>query len=88
MTLTADIMFVNNIRFLVTISRNIQFRTIEVITYENTSTLIQSLVNVISVYKKIRFRIFTLHVDGQFDTIHIQGAAAELNCTLNPVSGD
>ena len=70
-TMTSDIMFVNKIRFFITISRHIHFGTVEVITDANTSTLIQSVVNVSRVYKKIGFRISTLHVNGQFGTSRI-----------------
>ena len=80
-------MFVNKIRFFVTISRHIQFGTAKVITDAKTSTLIQSVVNMIRVYNK-RGYISTLHLDGQFDAIYIRGAAAELNVTLIPVSED
>ena len=57
-----------------------------IVTDAKTSTLIHSVVNVSMFYKKIRFHISTLHVDGKFDTSHIWGAVAELNVTLNPVS--
>ena len=46
------------------------------ITDAKTSTLIQSVVNVRRVYKKIGFLISTLHVDRKFDTSRIQGAVA------------
>ena len=70
-TLTADIMFVNNIILFITISRHMQSGTTEVITYAKTSTLIYSAVNVSRVYKKRGFHISTLPVDGNFDTSHI-----------------
>ena len=81
-------MFVNQIRFFITISSHIQFGTTEFITDSKTSKLIQSVVNMNRVYKKIGFHISMLYVDGHFDTSRIQGAAAELNVTLNPVSED
>ena len=58
------------------------------ITDANTSTLIQSVVNVIRVYNKIGFCIYTIYVDEQFDTSRIRGAVAELGVTLNPLSED
>ena len=58
------------------------------ITDANTSTLIQSVLNVIRVYNKIGFCIYKIDVDEQFDTSRIRGAVAELNVTLNPVSED
>ena len=64
-------MFVNQIRFFITIYRHIQFGTAETITDAKTITLIQSVVNVSRVYKKRGFRISTLHVDGQFDPSRI-----------------
>ena len=48
--LTDNIMFVNKIIFFITISRHIHFVTTEVITDAKTSTLIQSVVNMIRVY--------------------------------------
>ena len=62
--------------------------TAGIITDADTSTMIHSVVNVRRVYKKRRFHISTLHVDEQFDTSLIRGAAAELNVTLNPMSED
>ena len=86
--MTADIMFVNKIRFFIMITRHIKFGTAEVITDAKTSTLIHSLVNVSRVYKKVGFHISTLHVNGQFDTRRIRGAAEGLNFTFNPMSED
>ena len=56
------------------------------ITDKNTIILIQSVVNVIRLYNKIGFRIYTLHVDGNFDTSRIQCAVVESNVILNPMS--
>ena len=46
------------------------------ITDAKSSTLIHSVVNMRRVYNKIGFCISTLHVDGQFNAIRIQGALA------------
>ena len=51
-TLSAEIMFVNNIRCFVTISRHRHFKTIETITDTKTSTLIHSVINMNRVYKR------------------------------------
>ena len=48
-TLADDIIFVNNIRFFITISRHMQFGAAEIITDEKTRTMIQSVVNMIRV---------------------------------------
>ena len=56
------------------------------ITEAKTRKLIQSVVHVIWVYKKIVFRISKLHVYGEFATSRIQGAMAESNIILNPLS--
>ena len=85
-TLVSDIIFVKNIISLIIISRHTHFGTLEMITDKNTIILIQSVVNVIRLYNKIGFRIYTLHVDGNFDTSRIRGAVAEFNVTLNPMS--
>ena len=69
--MAAYIMFVNKIRFLITISRHIQFGTAEMITDAKTSTMIQSVVNVSRFHKKRGFRIYTIHVDGHFNTSRI-----------------
>ena len=52
-----------------TISRHISFRTSEHITNAKTATLVQSLLQVNSLYKRRGFKIQTIMIDGQFDPI-------------------
>ena len=87
-TLAAEIMFVNNIIFFVTISRHRKFQTIEKITDTKTSTLIHSVINMNRVYKRRQFHIFMLHFDVQLNTDHIWGAVMELHATFNTISWD
>ena len=56
------------------------------ITEAKTRKLIQSVVHVIWVYKKIVFCISKIHVYGEFATRNIRGAVAESNIILNPLS--
>jgi hypothetical protein len=63
--LTADIMFVNKIPFLVTISRHIKFGTAEVLENQQLKTILGAIKRVKSLYSKHGFVLRTILMDGQ-----------------------
>mmetsp|Transcript_36995 Transcript_36995/g.52267 ORF Transcript_36995/g.52267 Transcript_36995/m.52267 type:complete len:1117 (-) Transcript_36995:618-3968(-) len=66
-TLCVDIMFVNAIPFLVTIGRNVPFRTITVLRSRQISTIVKHIIRVRSAYIKRGFRINAVHADYEFE---------------------
>ena len=82
-TLTVDIMYINKIPFIVTLSRAIRFGTIEMIKDERKSTIIKSLEQVINAYHGRGFKICHILVDRQFECIrkHMEAAGINLNTT-------
>ena len=85
-TLCGDIMFINRIPFLRTISRNIRFGTAEMLVNRTAATIAKALHNVHRVYKTRGFKINNLLMDGEFDTL--AGDMAALGIALNTASND
>ena len=56
-TLATDIMYINKIPFIVTLSRAIRFGTIEMIKDKRKSTIIKSLQQVINAYHRRGFKV-------------------------------
>jgi hypothetical protein len=85
--LTADIMFVNKIPFLVTISRHIKFgTTAEILANQQLKTILGAIKSVNSLYSKSGFILRTILMDGQFESLH--GDLARIGTDLNTVSND
>ncbi|VEU38525.1 unnamed protein product [Pseudo-nitzschia multistriata] len=85
-TLGADIMYVNSIRFFITISRHIQFGTVAMITNAKASTLQECVAEIKSLYAKRGFVVETISMDIQFQPIAT--GIAGLGITPNFVSQD
>ena len=66
-TLGVDIMFVNKIPFLITISRNIHFGTVEELPNRKLQTVKEKLKNVINIYAHRGFNVSTILADGEFE---------------------
>ena len=66
-TLSADIMFVNGVRFFMTIARHIQFATCEMISDARTKTLVTSIKQIQRTYSKRGFTIQNINMDIQFE---------------------
>ncbi len=79
-TLVADLMFVNGIPFLVTISRNITLLTVEYLTDMNDDTLRDGLISVVQYYHWRGMRVETAMVDGQFDSL--QGTIGDVDLNI------
>ena len=85
-TLCCDIMKINNIPFVVTISRHIQFGTIEFVTNMKAPTLTKSIQQIQSQYIKRGFRIRDAYMDGQFEPL--RASLAEMKINLNTTLND
>jgi hypothetical protein len=83
-TVGGDIMFVNRIPFLVSISRHIYFATAEAIPNQQQKTLLQGIKQIHSIYLQRGFQITHLLMDGQFE--HLREHLADLRINLNITS--
>ena len=63
-TLSVDVMFLNRIPFLTSISRHLNFTTAETLHNHTTSQLVQCVTNVKTLYSKIGFNVSTALMDG------------------------
>ena len=81
--LCADIMFIQGLAFLTTISKRIKYRTIEFIEKRNEKVLNKGFDNVFRIYNKAGFRITELHVDPEFKFLKevMKDIDIELNCS-------
>jgi len=78
-----DIMYINEIPFIMTTSRTIHFGTAELIKNETKSTIIKSLQQIINTYHGRGFKIKHILGDRQFECIrsHIECQGIHLNIT-------
>ena len=65
-TLCIDIMFVNCIPFILSISRKIRFITAEVLDNCKQGSLVKALQRIYGIYRKRGFRISTILGDSEF----------------------
>ena len=85
-TLACDIMYVNKIPFLMSISRHIRFGTAQHITNQKGTTIFTGIRAIHQVYLQRGFRIRNAFMDGQFEPL--RGNLAELGIVLNTASND
>ena len=71
--LCVDLMYVNKIPLLVTLSRNVKFRTVEAVMDRKEATLLKSIANVATLYRKAGFKVTTALMDGEF--VPLQGVS-------------
>lgn len=83
-TLAADIMFVNKIPFIVSISRHIHFGTVEMIANQEPDTILKSLTQVFDIYEQRGFTVTNIHLDGQFECLRTR--LAKIQVYLNTTS--
>ena len=69
MTLIADIIFVNNLPFLMTLSRNIRFITVEHVKSRSAKQLCISLIRVLCLYGRAGLTVQTMLMDMEADKI-------------------
>ena len=65
-TLSIDIMYVNRIPFVTTISRNIKFTTVKAIQNRTKSQLVQSIKNVLPIYTQRGLQVDNALLGGEF----------------------
>ena len=85
-TLCIDIMYVNRVAMLVSISRNIKFGTIEAIPNNKSGVILKSIQSIIQIYWRNGFVIEVALMDGEF--VHLRGELASMGVTLNDTSRD
>ena len=85
-TLGCDIMFVNKIPFLMSISRHLRFGTAQHIKNQQGATIFNGIRAIHQIYLQRGFQIQNAFMDGQFEPL--RGNLAELGITLNTASND
>ena len=85
-TLACDIMYVNKIPFLMSISRHIRFGTAQHIRNQQGTTIFNGMRAIHQVYLQHGFKIRDAFMDGQFEPL--RGNLAELGILLNTASND
>ena len=84
--LACDLMYVNKIPFLMSISRHIRFGTAQYIKNQQGTTIFNGLRAIHQIYLQRGFRIRHAFMDGQFEPL--RGRLAELGIVLNTASND
>jgi len=83
-TMSMDIMFINKIPFLITVSRGLRFGTVEVLKNRQIPTVVAALRNVIRAYRRRGFRVVECHVDPEFQVLQEHFGDLTLNvCAEN-----
>jgi hypothetical protein len=84
-TLCIDIMFVNKIVFLVTISRGIKFGTAETLKDRKHPMIMSAIKHVVALYSKRGFRVSDAHTNNEFEPMRadLMDAKVNLNMTSN-----
>ena len=83
-TLSVDVMFVNRIPFLTSISRHLKFKTSETLNNLTTNQLVQCVTNVKALYTKRGFNVTTALMDGEF--FPMRTALLNMGVSLNTAS--
>jgi hypothetical protein len=85
-TLCADIMFINNVPYLITISQNLRFGTTTKQENKSGKTGMQELLKVLQVYRGRGFAVTMVATNWEFD--YMRGELAENGATPNEISAD
>ena len=64
-----DIFFVNNIPFLITLSRKIDFTSVSNFPTQTSRDIFKYFWRIYVFYLKCGFKIMTVHADGEFDPV-------------------
>ena len=84
--LCIDIMYVNRVVMMISVSRNIKFATIEVIPSNKTAILVNGMKGILQIYQCNGFNIEMALMDGEFG--HLRSELARMEVTLNKTSRD
>jgi hypothetical protein len=85
-TLCVDVMYINGISFLVTVSKHIHFGTVEAMPNRKAPALLKAIKSVLKVYKQRGFRIIWALMDNEFAPL--RGDLAEMGIGLNEAGRD
>lgn len=85
-TVCADIMFVNSIPFLISVSRGLKFGTVQEMSGRSADAILKAFDNVRSVYRGGGFRVRHALMDGEFKTL--KDKLADRKVLLNATSRD
>ena len=85
-TVCADIMHVNGIPFLITLSRNVRFGTVEELKGKHQPVVMKAFDNVIGAYKAGGFKVEYALIDGKFECYRADLGLREV--TLNTTARD
>jgi hypothetical protein len=82
-TIALDIMYVNNIPFLVLISRHLRFGTTDGLKNLRNTTIINAIKQILNIYKERDFKVSLILADRQFKSIktNIAGMGISTNIT-------
>ena len=69
MELSGDIMFINKIAFLVSISHKIKFGTAEALKNRKSETILKAIQHIKRIYARCGFNITTINLDGEFGNL-------------------
>ena len=85
-TLCVDILYVNGIPFLTSVSRHIYFTTVEAIINGKEKTLLKCIKGIIAIYHKRGLAITTMIADNQFDCLEESLGALTPPVSYTPLS--
>ena len=80
-TLVGDVMFVNNIPFLLTLSRKLKFGTVEFLPSRTAPQLGKSLIKVLRLYALRGFVVRCIFMDMEFESVKEHCPMVEINTT-------
>jgi HKD family nuclease len=81
-TVACDIMHLNGLTFLVTISRHLKFATTELLQNQKNETMLKAIRNVLNVYKEGDFIVTNFLMDGQLGGSSSELSAAGVNLNI------
>jgi hypothetical protein len=85
-TLSGDVMFVNQVPFFVTIAQHVKFGTVEMLQSQHARVIMIAIKQVSKIYRRRGFWVTNMSMDGQFESI--RGDLAELQINLNITSAN
>ena len=88
--LTVDVMFVNQIPFVVSLSRNIVFGTSQFTKRRTGRNLLKCIKKIFNLYKARNFRIKSLYMDREFEPLRdlLRNDSEMKEALLNTTSAD
>ena len=79
--MTADVMFVNGITFLISFSQNIKLLTVEHVPNRTVGQLAKSIMKIVKLYAQGGFTVKVVLMDKEFDKIRDAVGHLEINTT-------